>query len=148
MIESEGIFGFSGKNRFLSNFYPVDFIIDGVNYKSSEHYYMSCKTTDVIIRNKIINAKTPSIAKTLGRSCKLRPGWDEHYKDRAMMTGLVAKFNNPDMKAMLLLTGDAYLEETNHWGDVYWGVCDGVGENRLGKMLMFIRKKTRNELTI
>ena len=35
---------------------------------------------------------------------------------------------------------DKYIEETNHWGDVFWGVCDGVGESNLGKVLMGIRE--------
>jgi len=28
----------------------------------------------------------------------------------------------------------------NHWGDRYWGVCDGKGENNLGKIQMGIRR--------
>ena len=40
---------------------------------------------------------------------------------------------------MLLSTGDKYLEETNHWKDTYYGVCDGVGKNVLGKILMSVR---------
>lgn len=35
--------------------------------------------------------------------------------------------------------GDAELIEGNTWGDRIWGVCDGVGENRLGKILMRVR---------
>jgi predicted NAD-dependent protein-ADP-ribosyltransferase YbiA (DUF1768 family) len=31
------------------------------------------------------------------------------------------------------------LIEGNWWGDTYWGVCNGVGENHLGKLLMKIR---------
>jgi predicted NAD-dependent protein-ADP-ribosyltransferase YbiA (DUF1768 family) len=52
---------------------------------------------------------------------------------------LIQKFSQDPFKAALLATGDAYLEETNHWGDVYWGVCNGVGQNRLGHALMEIR---------
>jgi predicted NAD-dependent protein-ADP-ribosyltransferase YbiA (DUF1768 family) len=33
------------------------------------------------------------------------------------------------------------LIEGNHWGDVFWGVCNGRGENHLGKLLMEIRRK-------
>jgi predicted NAD-dependent protein-ADP-ribosyltransferase YbiA (DUF1768 family) len=33
-----------------------------------------------------------------------------------------------------------YLEETNHWGDVFWGVDkDKGGKNNLGIILMHIR---------
>ena len=51
-----------------------------------------------------------------------------------------AKFTqHADLAEQLLATGDAELIEGNTWGDRTWGVCDGIGENRLGKTLMFIR---------
>ena len=43
----------------------------------------------------------------------------------------------------LLDTGDAILIEGNDWGDRYWGVCDGVGQNKLGLILMGLRKKMK-----
>lgn len=42
-------------------------------------------------------------------------------------------------------TGDVELVEGNWWGDRFWGVCDGVGENRLGRCLMEVRKELRGE---
>ena len=51
---------------------------------------------------------------------------------------------NQSLKEMLLATENAYLEETNHWLDRYWGVDeDGVGENNLGKILMAVRETIR-----
>ena len=47
--------------------------------------------------------------------------------------------------ARLLETGDVYLEETNTWGDVFWGVCNGKGENMLGQVLMLIRDELKAE---
>ena len=53
---------------------------------------------------------------------------------------LLDKFTrNEDLKAKLLETGGKYLEETNWWNDQFWGVCNGKGENTLGKVLMKIR---------
>ncbi|NWN81082.1 NADAR family protein, partial [Bacillus sp. (in: firmicutes)] len=46
------------------------------------------------------------------------------------------------LKNKLLQTGESILIEGNTWGDKIWGVCNGVGENKLGKILM----KVRNEL--
>jgi predicted NAD-dependent protein-ADP-ribosyltransferase YbiA (DUF1768 family) len=43
----------------------------------------------------------------------------------------------------LLASGGATLEEGNPWGDRLWGVVDGVGENRLGKILMKVRDELR-----
>ena len=46
---------------------------------------------------------------------------------------------NPYLAEMLVETGDRYLEESNHWNDTCWGVCDGIGTNWLGKILMDVR---------
>lgn len=51
--------------------------------------------------------------------------------------------NSPELAKMLLETGDAVLEEGNDWGDTFWGICDGKGENHLGKILMHTREKLR-----
>ena len=51
------------------------------------------------------------------------------------------KFQIPSLRDKLIATGDAYIEETNNWGDEFWGVCHGFGENMLGKILMEIRKE-------
>lgn len=140
------ILGFSGEYRFLSNFYLIDLNIDGVVYKSSEHYYMSEKTTDDRWKEKIIAAPTASACKRLGKRCPLRTDWEEKYKNQSMMKGLLVKFADPTMQKLLAETGRKYLEETNHWGDVYWGVCDGVGKNMLGRMLMYIRDNINDSI--
>jgi predicted NAD-dependent protein-ADP-ribosyltransferase YbiA (DUF1768 family) len=61
------------------------------------------------------------------------------------MTEIVGeKFNqNPELKEKLLATKDIELVEGNHWHDTYWGVCNGVGENHLGKILMAYRDGTQ-----
>ena len=58
-----------------------------------------------------------------------------------MHTIVLSKFfKNVDLRYMLIGTGNMYIEETNNWGDTYWGVCNGVGKNVLGKLLMRVRK--------
>ena len=49
------------------------------------------------------------------------------------------KFAHPDLRRLLLATGDAELVEGNTWGDTFWGTVDGKGENHLGKILTRIR---------
>jgi predicted NAD-dependent protein-ADP-ribosyltransferase YbiA (DUF1768 family) len=56
---------------------------------------------------------------------------------------VIQKFSTPEFSKMLLSTGDKYLEETNHWGDTFWGKSGGIGENKLGQILMEIRKMLR-----
>lgn len=67
---------------------------------------------------------------------------------------VLSKFtHNPELKALLIKTGDAYLEETNTWHDTYWGVCNGKGlnnlcSNNIHKYHIIISHKTnRNTIT-
>lgn len=108
-----GIYGFTGEYRFLSNFYPCDHM--GI-YKSSEHYYMSHKPEpeDTEAISRILNADTPGKAKRVGRSIKLRSDW-ESIKLRIMTEALQKKFEGGNLRQMLLDTKNRYLEETNHW---------------------------------
>ena len=48
-------------------------------------------------------------------------------------------YRNKELRKKLLETGDRYLEETNWWGDDFWGGCNGEGRNELGKILMKVR---------
>lgn len=50
------------------------------------------------------------------------------------------KFNkNTFLGKRLIETKDIELIEGNTWGDTFWGVCNGRGQNILGKLLMKIR---------
>lgn len=53
----------------------------------------------------------------------------------------------PEMAERLKATGDAELIEGNYWGDVFWGTCDGVGENWLGRLLMAQRDVLNTPVT-
>ena len=139
-MEVKDILGFRGKYGFLSNMYMIDIEIDGIVYKSSEHYYMAMKTTNDVYRQKIMDAPNSPKAKRIAAKIPLRTDWEEKYKNQTMLVALVNKFRIPEMRDKLLATGNSYIEETNHWNDVYWGVCNGEGKNMLGKMLMFVRK--------
>lgn len=131
---------FRDEYDFLSNFsyWPVS--AGGVTFRTAEHYYQASKAADVVQWRQIANAERPLDAKRLGRKCRLRPDWEANK--RAIMLGVVlAKFTQSDeLRAKLLATGDAQLVEINTWGDTYWGVCDGKGENWLGRILMTVRE--------
>jgi predicted NAD-dependent protein-ADP-ribosyltransferase YbiA (DUF1768 family) len=56
------------------------------------------------------------------------------------------KFAKPSILADRLIdTGNCQLIEGNYWGDTFWGVCKGKGENWLGKLLMEIRAEIQNK---
>lgn len=97
------------------------------------------------MRVKICNAKTPAIAKKLGRKVELRKDW-ESIKLDVMYELLCDKFDIPELQQLLLDTGDAKLIEGNHWQDCFYGVCDGKGLNHLGKILMRIRSEIRQQM--
>ena len=129
--------------RWLSNFYPIRMkMADGLTYGSTEHVYQAMKSNSLEDRAKVAASKTPGQAKRLGRRLKMREDWDQ-IKREIMKQILRVKFTHPILRQKLLDTGDAYLEETNHWGDTYWGVCHDVGLNQLGEILMEIREEIR-----
>lgn len=137
------ICGFFGEYRFLSNFNEDGFTLCSGFYKSNEHYFQAMKAANEQDHQWVMESATPGIAKHRGRRIPLRPDWDT-VKLRVMKEGLRAKFDqNPELKAKLLATGSAYLEETNHWGDQFWGKSGGKGLNHLGEMLMELRDSYR-----
>jgi ribA/ribD-fused uncharacterized protein len=133
---------FRGKYRFLSNFYAARVEWDGVGYPTVEHAFQAAKTTDPQARERIRGAETPGAAKAMGRRVPLRPDWDAVKVD-IMRELLFKKFQDLDLAAALYATEDVPLVEGNWWGDTFWGVCQGRGENMLGKLLMEVRATLR-----
>jgi|SRR5215472_9972582 len=131
---------FKGKYQFLSNFYPAPVRLDGLFYRSVEHAYQAAKTNSPKEREDIRKTIKPGDAKRLGRKVTLRDDW-EVVKLSVMMQLLQDKFSALPYSVGLIATGDEELVEGNNWGDTFWGVCAGQGENHLGKMLMQIRKE-------
>lgn len=130
---------FEGKYAFLSNFYPVNVTLDGEIYPSVEHAYQAAKTLDKAERQKIQKAETAAKAKKLGRKVTMRSDWEDQRLPTMTML-LKQKFKAGTLPAGLLKgTGKAELVEGNWWGDTFWGVCKGQGENHLGKILMEVR---------
>jgi ribA/ribD-fused uncharacterized protein len=131
---------FSGEHAFLSNFYPSKIYPNDIEYSTVEHAFQSAKTDDILAKELIRNAATPGEAKRLGRKVKLRENWNV-IKLSVMLDLLRLKFSIPELKEKLLSTGDEELIEGNYWNDTFWGVCNGVGENHLGELLMKVRKE-------
>lgn len=127
----------------LSNFYVHPLKIDGETWRSVEHFFQASKTASVDDFRAIRDCATPGAAKKLGRKCALRRDW-EAVKLNVMRRALEHKFVRGDVLGdWLLATGDALLVEGNTWGDKFWGVCDGQGQNWLGHLLMARRAELR-----
>lgn len=141
---TDDITSFQGEYRFLSNFWPAPLKVIGIPYLNSEAAYQACKTLDMTMRRQFSNLQG-SEAKYLGRTLNIRPDWNDGVtKVECMELCLWAKFAmNQDLKQRLIDTGDRQLIESNTWGDTFWGVCRGKGENVLGQLLMEIRTNIR-----
>ena len=144
MMKTKTINSFFGGYRFLSNFYPCWVEFEDVIYLSVEHAYQAAKCSDPNYRTTIRQADTARVAKWLGKMVLIRQDW-EKVKLKIMKQLLIKKFTDHVLCQMLRNTGDAELVEVNNWGDTFWGVCRGVGENHLGKLLMEIRSTLENE---
>ena len=139
----KAIKGFFDDYEFLGNFYPAEVEMVGVKGPTVEHVYQALKSTDPIEKLHIAGQETPLEAKKAGHNLKLRPHWEE-IKVGIMEALVRQKFTrHKDLGRRLLETGDAYLEETNDWGDRFWGVYRGEGKNHLGRILMKIREELR-----
>jgi ribA/ribD-fused uncharacterized protein len=147
---------FAYEYDFLSNFYPVPVMFDGMNFASVEHAYQAAKTTDPEKRLIFTSGFNPNLhpaqAKKIGRNLNIREDW-EKIKVSVMRELLFKKFAIGELREKLLATGDAYLQEGNWWHDVFWGVCHhqmegktcrepehkAYGGNHLGYLLMDVR---------
>lgn len=138
----EKISGFNGQWRFLSNFYETPITYEGLTYPSVENAYQAAKTMVQDERLQFVKISSKE-AKSLGKKITIRQDW-EVIKLKVMRDLVYEKFSrNRKLYSALVLTGDAYIEETNWWGDKFWGVCRGVGENNLGKILMSVREQIK-----
>jgi ribA/ribD-fused uncharacterized protein len=142
---------FTGKHRYLSNFWyaPVQ-TLDGIWVPTNEHAYQYEKSLDPEYRKYIsLVCETPAEAKQCGRQVvTLRPDWDE-LKDAIMEDLIRQKFTiHYNLRTLLINTGDEYLQEGNWHGDAIWGVDlkTGAGQNKLGHLLMKIRKEFQDKL--
>lgn len=135
------ILQFQGENRWLSNFWPCTVDLDGMIFSSTEAAYVAAKTKCMDTRRKIQALEKPGDAKKLGRSLHLREDWDDVKLD--VMRGLLRqKFaHGTALGNKLIATGDCLIVEGNTWGDTFWGVCRGRGENHLGRLIMEIRRE-------
>ena len=122
---------FRGKYAFLSNFSGDKSINVEIKYQAAKAIYFE----DYL---KIINCSSAKEAKELSKTITVRKDWND-VRVILMEQFLREKYSTQPYKNDLLATGNAMLIEGNHWCDTFWGVCNGLGENKLGVLLMKIR---------
>ena len=130
----------------FSNFAPHPINLKGKLWPTSEHYFQAQKFAGTEHEEAIRREKSPMIAARLGRDRQkpIRPDW-ENVKDDIMREAVRAKFQqHPDLRDVLLGTGEAKIVEHTD-NDSYWGDAgDGSGKNMLGVILMEIRQELRD----
>jgi ribA/ribD-fused uncharacterized protein len=130
--------------------HPVMF--EGRAYPTAEHAYQAGKVKKEEVREWMLSAPRPSLVALVGHHIyekDIVDGWSETRFLR-MYSVLRSKFSqHKDLAELLLSTGNARLVEA---GDVdnetnrVWGEVNGVGQNRLGRLLMRVRGELREEL--
>ena len=125
----------------LSNFSAHAIWLDGKIWPTVEHFYQAQKFTGTNRQEHIRSCETPILAKRTAGNWEVgrKPNW-ALIKEGVMLAALRAKFSqHPDLRALLVGTGDRVLVEHTHL-DAYWGSAgDGSGKNRLGALLMVVR---------
>lgn len=115
----------------FSQWFESTFKIDGVLYKTAEHYMMAEKAKlfkDEEIRKQIIDAKTPGEAKKLGRLVKNfhQDTWLQK-RFEIVVKGNFNKFQqNPTLREFLMNTNTRVLVEASPVDDI-WGI--GMAQN-------------------
>jgi len=137
--------GFQGEYRFLSNFWPCYIVYNNMLYPSAEHAYQAAKVESPGLKSMIKDCHTPAEAKDYLETHDIKPDhdWTIEKKLMVMEQLLMIKFGGKEslLTRALLATGDAALIEGNDWNDTFWGVCNNIGENNLGRILMKVREE-------
>lgn len=135
--------GFFGPFRFLSNFYPCQngVFFEGLWFPTSEQAYQASKIESQF-RSNFVNISAGQ-SKHKWKEYPLIYTEEEWNAIKAdVMSNIVFDkfFRNGDLRKQLLDTHGKYLEETNNWGDNFFGtIAYFGGKNHLGRILMKVR---------
>lgn len=141
-FEKKTVTRFREEYEFLSNFSPSPIVLGGVQYFCAESAFQAIKLENKADR-KMFSGINGRDARILGRNVHLRSDWEQIKLD-VMRWVIRAKFEqNPKLKAKLMATKGMILQEGNGWGDTFWGMTEGVGQNWLGRIIMEYRDNNK-----
>ena len=114
-----------------SQWYPSQFMIDGVTYNCAEQYMMAMKAVlfnDADALQIIMDTNNPKIQKAAGRTVQGFDQilWEQNCKLYVYRANLAKFMQNSDLLNWLLATGDTTLVEASPW-DRIWGI--GLGQD-------------------
>ncbi|HVI49918.1 MAG TPA: NADAR family protein [Candidatus Sulfotelmatobacter sp.] len=131
---TDSIQGFAGTFAFLSNLYPSPIEWKKFLFPTVENAFQAAKTVDSAAWERLTEL-SPDAAAAFGRTVSLRSDWDE-ARLLVMAELLALKFEIPALRRRLIATHPRPLINDAWWGDRFWGVTRGAGENHLGRLLM------------
>ena len=125
----------------LSQWYVAPFVVQGVRYRTAEHYMMAEKARyfgDEATLRQILSAPGPRAAKRLGR--QVRQFSEEKWatvRRRIVVAASMAKFSqNPRLAAYLVSTGERVLVEASP-RDRIWGIGLAADDERATDPLLW-----------
>ena len=138
MNTQPAITSFQNEYYFLSNMYPTPERIKfkGYAFTCVESAYQGFK----VMQPSYFQSMNGYQAKRANRNYLMRDDWTL-LKNQVMYSLLIEKFKQPELRKLLIATGDREIIEGNNWGDIYWGMSKGIGVNTLGRMLMQLRSE-------
>jgi len=140
-IYHSSITTFSGKFRWLSNFYASPVVYKGLAFPTVENAYQAAKTDNETFRRKLTTC-SPGLAKRYGASFIQPDGFERVSIMRLLLEQKFKPWS--ELAIRLEQTGDCLIVEGNDWMDTFWGQCPvGNGLNMLGSLIMEIRRKNR-----
>lgn len=155
-IKVKGGYAFHSEHAWLSNFYPCDFELQGIPFRSAEQAYQyirALRLNEPQAAELVLRSKTAKLAKQLGNGIThTTDQWDADKID-VMRKIITEKFNqNFELGGKLISTGQSTLIEATI--DGFWGAKASIssksikngtwmGANFLGKILAEVRDDLR-----
>ena len=157
------------RSWFMSNYYPCEFVMNGIRYKNAEAAFQSHKVP--LEERRQFADMPPASAKRFGRNVAIPANWDE-ARDDVMRRVVMAKFEqNEDLKYSEIAYPSediaakeevftALSDEVNSELDVKWSEMKSYDEGGSGYLFLMllaamlalacfniwrkVRRKTRN----
>lgn len=133
---------------WLGNMSPYPVVHQGVTYRTTEALFQALRFNDPLIKDEIINQKSPMGAKMKAKANKVKMVVQQFSEQDIANMRLCLKLKieqHPELRKILLETGDKLIVEdtTKRNRECRWGakLRDGVwvGDNLLGKLWMELR---------
>jgi ribA/ribD-fused uncharacterized protein len=131
----------------FSNLFKREIEFESVLYPTAEHAYQAGKARKAAVREWLMAAPSPSLLAMAAHGLyvwDITSDWSRIKFDR-MRRILVAKYTqHADLQALLLGTGTSRLVESatvDNAVNRLWGEVNGVGQNKLGELLMEVRQE-------